>query len=240
MGETIRDILLVLGRVATILPLLLFTALFMGRRAIGEMPVFDFLIIITLGSVVGADIADPDINHLYTAVSILAIGIIQRLVAHWKIKHRKFGKLITYEPVVVVQNGKFIYKNLAKTRYTVDDVLQMLRGKDVFNLDEVEVAILEENGKISVIKKSRYQNATKEDTGTIPETSNLAYPVIVEGKIYHHVLDHFKVTAKWLEEELSSRGVQHKNDVLFASIDRNLNLHISLKEDSQTVTPFFN
>ncbi|MBO8155686.1 MAG: DUF421 domain-containing protein [Bacillaceae bacterium] len=240
MGETIRDILLVLGRVATILPLLLFTALFMGRRAIGEMPVFDFLIIITLGSVVGADIADPDINHLYTAVSILAIGIIQRLVAHWKIKHRKFGKLITYEPVVVVQNGKFIYKNLAKTRYTVDDVLQMLRGKDVFNLDEVEVAILEENGKISVIKKSRYQNATKEDTGTIPETSNLVYPVIVEGKIYHHVLDHFKVTAKWLEEELSSRGVQNKNDVLFASIDRNLNLHISLKEDSQTVTPFFN
>lgn len=64
MLELLKDVALVLGRVVTILPLLLFVTLFMGKRAIGELPVFDFLIIITLDAVVGADIADPDIHHL--------------------------------------------------------------------------------------------------------------------------------------------------------------------------------
>lgn len=66
--ETVKEILVVYGRIITILPLLLVVTLFMGKRSIGEMPVFDFLIIITLGAVVGADIADPKIEHLHTAV----------------------------------------------------------------------------------------------------------------------------------------------------------------------------
>lgn len=238
--ETLKEIAMILGRIITILPLLLIITLFMGRRAIGELPVFDFLIIITLGAVVGADIADPNINHLYTAISIIVIGILQRLVAQWKLANRKFGKLITYEPVVVVQNGKLIYKNLKKIRYSVDDILQMLREKDVFNLDEVEVAILEENGSISVYKKPHYQNATKEDTGSIPASPNIAYPVMIEGKIHTPVLETFNVTAKWLEDELTSRGIQNKADVLFASIDQQLNRHISLKDEEPTVIPFFN
>ena len=89
----------------------------MGKRAIGEIPVFDFLIVIILGAVVGADIADPNIEHFPTIMAIIFIGVFQRVIANWKIANRKVGKLLTLEPTVVIQDGKFIDKNLKKIRY---------------------------------------------------------------------------------------------------------------------------
>lgn len=86
----------------------------MGKRAIGEIPVFYFLIVIILGAVVGADIADPNIEHFPTIMAIIFIGVFQRVIANWKIANRKVGKLLTLEPTVVIQDGKFIDKNLKK------------------------------------------------------------------------------------------------------------------------------
>ena len=135
MLEFMKDMLLILGRIVTIIPLLLFTTLFMGKRAIGELPVFDFLIVIILGALVGADIAEPDIKHLPTAFAIIAIGVFQRIVTRWKISNRKIGRLLTFEPTVVLQNGKFVNENLKKIRYSIDNILQMLREKDVFDIN---------------------------------------------------------------------------------------------------------
>nr|WP_283730771.1 hypothetical protein [Bacillus cereus] len=101
MIDFLKEISLVLVRIITILPLLLFVTLFMGKRAIGELPIFDFLIIITLGAVVGADIADPSIKHLPTVITIIAIGILQKIVTSWKISNRKLDKLLTFEPTII-------------------------------------------------------------------------------------------------------------------------------------------
>src|SRR5690554_371017 len=98
MIEFIKEIGVIFGRIITILPLLLFITIFMGKRAIGELPIFDFIIVIILGAVVGADIADPEIKHFPTIIAIIAIAIFQRIVANWKISNRKLGRLITFEP----------------------------------------------------------------------------------------------------------------------------------------------
>lgn len=84
MIEFLKETGLIFGRIITILPLLLIVTLLMGKRAIGELPVFDFLIIVTLGAVVGADIADPSIHHLPTAMAIIGIGILQKLSPNGK------------------------------------------------------------------------------------------------------------------------------------------------------------
>ena len=103
MLEFTKDILIIFVRILTILPLLLFITLFMGKRAIGELPVFDFLIVIILGALVGADIANHDIKHLPTAIAIVFVGIFQRIVANWKIANRKIGRLLTLEPTFVIK-----------------------------------------------------------------------------------------------------------------------------------------
>jgi uncharacterized membrane protein YcaP (DUF421 family) len=237
MFEFMKDILLVLGRIITILPLLLFITLFMGKRAIGELPIFDFLIIVTLGAVVGADIADPSIKHLPTAIAIIGIGILQKVVAKWKISNRKIGRLLTFEPTVIIQNGKFLNKNLKKIRYSIDNILQMLREKNIFDINEVETAIIEANGALSVLKKPQKNSVTLEDMKIEKTTSTISFPVIVEGTIYSNVLRDFSLNEAWIKQQLSHHGIIDIKNVFFASINKNLELHISLKDENITIPP---
>lgn len=232
-----KDAIVVCGRIVTIIPLLLFMTLFMGKRAIGELPVFDFLIVVILGAVVGADIADPNIKHLPTAIAIIAIGILQRIVANWKISNRKIGKLLTFEPTVVLQNGKFVYKNLKKIRYSIDNIFQMLREKDVFDINEVETAIIEANGALSVLKKPQKNSVTLEDMNIIKPTSAISFPVIIEGTVYSDVLSDVNLDEAWLKQELDKQGVNDLKDVFFASINRNLELHVSLQQEDNLAIP---
>ena len=237
MLEFMKDMLIIFARILTILPLLLFITLFMGKRAIGELPVFDFLIVVILGALVGADIADPNIKHLPTAIAIIFIGIFQRVVANWKISNRKIGRLLTLEPTVVIQNGKFIHKNLKEIRYSIDNVLQMLREKNVFDINEVETAIVEGNGTLSVLKKPHKNLVTREDLNIINATSSIAFPVIIEGTIYSNVLRHFNLDEAWLMKQLSEQGIHNINNIFFASINHNLELHVSLKNEDNIIIP---
>ncbi|MFB4164111.1 DUF421 domain-containing protein [Alteribacillus sp. JSM 102045] len=236
MVETIKEIGLVFGRIITILPLLLAVTIFMGKRAIGELPIFDFLIIITLGAVVGADIADPSINHIPSAAAIIAIGFLQRLVSSWKISSRNVGRLITFEPTVVIQNGVFLDENIKKIRYSIDNILQMLREKDVFDVNDVETAVVEANGELSVLKKPEKNAVTAEDMG-IEKTSVISFPVIMDGSIYSNILHDLNVDEIWLRSKLAGEGIDDISNVFFASINQALELHVSLKDNNITIPP---
>ncbi|MFD2043463.1 DUF421 domain-containing protein [Ornithinibacillus salinisoli] len=237
MYETIKEIGVTLGRIATILPLLLFVTLYMGKRAIGELPIFDFLIVLTLGAVVGADIADPNIHHLPTAAAIISLGVFQRLVSKWKISNRTIGKLITFEPTIVIYNGKLLDQNIKKIRYSIDNILQMLREKNVFDIAEVETAIIESNGSLSVLKKPGKNPVTVEDMNIPNKSSTITFPVIIEGNIYSTVLEQFHLNDEWLEQQLSALGIKDKKDVFYASINRHLQLQISLKNETTPNIP---
>ncbi len=237
MPETIKEILIVGLRIVTILPLLLLVTIFMGKRAIGELPIFDYLIIITLGAVTGADIADPDIDHIPTVIAIVIIGLLQRIVANLKITNRKVGGWITFKPTVVIQNGKFINQNLKKIRYSIDNILQMLREKDVFDISDVETAIVEANGALSVLKKTQKNPVTLEDMGIVKPSSSIALPIIMEGKIYSDVLKKFDLDEIWLQQQLYQRGINNIQNVFFASLNANRQLHVSLKDDDNIIIP---
>lgn len=90
--DIVMDSLKVIGRIVTILPLMLAIGLFMGKRSIGELPVIDFLTVLVLGSVVGADIADPNIHHIHTVVAIMVIALLQKAIVLLKLKKQTIGK----------------------------------------------------------------------------------------------------------------------------------------------------
>lgn len=237
MIEFLIDSALVLGRIITFLPLLLFLTLYMGKRAIGELPVFDFLIIVILGAIVGADIADPEIKHLPTAIALVGIALLQRFVAKLKISKRKFGHLITFEPTVIIQSGKMIHKNLKKIHYSIDNVLQMLREKDVFDISEVETAIIEASGNLSVLKKPEKSSITREDMTLPAKASSITYPLIIEGKVYSQVLRYLSLDDDWLLNQLKLRHLPDTQDIFFASINQNHELQISLKNEDNIILP---
>ncbi|WP_017381343.1 YetF domain-containing protein [Paenisporosarcina sp. TG-14] len=229
--ELVKELLILLGRVVTILPLMLIVTLFMGRRSVGELPIFDFLILMSLGAVVGADIADPDIEHIHTAVAVVLIGILQKSVAILKIRYRKFGKLITFEPTIVIMDGVILNNNLKKIQYSIDNMLLLLREKDIFDLSSVHLAIVEGNGNLTVMKKPQKETVTNEDLKIVKLHTEISYPVIVEGKLYKEVLAYLQFSPTWLTEKLRTAGVEDINQVFFAALDKEGNLTISFKDE---------
>lgn len=237
MLNIFHDLLIVVGRIVTIIPLLLIVTIFMGKRVIGQLPIFDFLIIVTVGSVVGADIADPNVNHIPTAMAIILIGLIQRIVASWKLSNRKFARVITFEPTIVVQNGKLHEQNLKKIRYSIDNILQMLRENGVFNISDVETAVVEANGSLSVLKKPNKNSITAEDMNISKTTSSICFPIIIEGFINSEVLRSFHLNETWLKQKLSQHGIDDYSNVFFASINSDLQLHITVKNERNLSVP---
>ncbi len=234
--EIVKDSLLVAGRIFTIFPLMLIVGMFMGKRSVGELPVFDFLVVLSLGAVVGADIADPKIEHIHTAVAIILIGLTQRLVSVLTIKWRKFGKLITFEPTVVVSQGQLIVPNLKKVKYSVDNILQMLRERDIFHLGDVDFAILEANGKLTVYKKELKSAPSLEDLGLVKQKKSVSYPLIIEGKVYEDTLSYVQKDTTWLASQLQTRGLRQDN-IFFATVDDNGELYISEEHSSAKLPP---
>lgn len=220
MMEMLKDLSIVFLRIVTIFPLMLFVTLFMGRRTIGEMPVFDFLVIIALGAVVGADIADPSIHHLPTAFAILIIALLQKTFSIGSIRYRWFGKIITFEPVILIYQGKIVHKNLKKVQYSVDNVLQLLREQQIFDVYEVHLGILEANGKISVIEQTEPPQ---------PEAS-ITFPVIKEGNIDTNTLSKLGLKQAWLEQQLAAQRVE-LSSIFLAMVDQNNNLTITQYEE---------
>ncbi|ANA80618.1 DUF421 domain-containing protein [Paenibacillus glucanolyticus] len=236
--ELIKDLLVVLGRIYTIYPLLLAVTLFMGRRSVAELPVFDYIIILSLGSVIGADIADPHIEHIPTIFAIVAIGVLQKIGSVLLIKSRLIGKWMTFEPIIVIKDGQFLHKNLKKARYPIDNILQMLREDQIFDINTVDMAVLEPNGTLSVLKKMEKMTVTLEDLKLKRQDSGLSYAIIKEGRVQTITLQKLNLTGKWLENQLSEREIL-LDQVFFASLDEQMSLNITVYDKEIPVPPLY-
>lgn len=235
--DVFMDSVKVLGRIITILPLLLFIGLYMGKRSIGELPVFDFLVVIVLGAVVGADIADPQINHIHTVVAMISIALLQKLVIYLKLRYRKFGHLVTFEPTVVVYKGEFLPDNLKRINYSIDNVLQMLREKDVFQLNDVELAIVEANGRMSVSLTPEKESVTVSDMNLPTNEVEIDIPLILDGKVQDESLNRINKNQTWLENELATKQIKDISNVFYAAVDSKGAISLTLKGQLKAGVP---
>ncbi|MDR5658857.1 DUF421 domain-containing protein [Serpentinicella sp. ANB-PHB4] len=219
-------------RVVTIMALLLFLVMVTGRRKIGELPVFDFLTIIIVGNVVGADIADPEIPHMPTAYAIVLLIGLQYLLSHFTVKNRSFGKKVTFEPVIIIQNGQFIKQNMKKVRYSIENILMFLREKGVFDIQDVEYAIVEDSGNISVMKKPEAQSLTPNDMNIVTKYKGLKIPLVVDGEVYEDNLQKLNLDKKWLQQQLKLNNVNNLDDAFYVDINTEGKLCISKSDES--------
>lgn len=224
------DYLVVLARIVTVIPLLIGMSLLMGKRHVGELRAFDFIIAVTIGAVAGADIADPEIRHGPTAFAIVLLGLLHIGATYGILKNRRFAHLISLEPVIVIQNGQLLKRHLQRVRMPIDTLLELLREKGVFNLNEVEFAIVEPDGKLSVQKKSQYQPATPKDLKIKTDYKGLPTPLVVEGAIFQKGLDAVGLEEAWLLEALLEAGLTVE-EVFFAELNADGSLHISREKE---------
>lgn len=226
-------------RVFFIMGLILFLVLITGRRKIGELPVFDFLAIIILGNVVGADIADPEVPQLPTAYAVILIIAIQYFMSYFAIKHRKFGKKVTFSPTVIIQNGQFIKSNMKKLRYSIDNIQMYLREKGIFDINEVEFAIVEDSGNISVLKKSQFQPLTPNDMNISTKYKGVSFPLIMDGILYENNLKKLNLDKPWLLAQLKNSGINKFDEAFYVDINSEGKLYIAKHTDPDNIIDLF-
>ncbi|MGE5633368.1 MAG: DUF421 domain-containing protein [Caulobacteraceae bacterium] len=203
-----------------------------GRKAISQFTFFDFVASISLGSVTANLAMGPQSNFYSTATVLVVFSLLATISGIIHMKSFKARKLLNSEPVVVVDKGQIVEQNMKKIRMSIDDLTSLLRDKNVFNMADVEFAIMENDGKLSVLPKSQKQPLTPSDFNLSPPYRGLTKDIIIDGNIMHENLRSSSRDESWLLNELGKQGISDASQVFYAGIDSSGSLYISKKHSS--------
>ncbi|MDA8236099.1 MAG: DUF421 domain-containing protein [Clostridia bacterium] len=201
----------------------------MGKREIGQISTFDFVVAVIIAELAALPM-EQDHKPLWEGLLPIFVVVASEMVlAYIALKSLTFRYLMDGRPSIVIQNGRIDDKEMAKNRYNINDLLAQLREKGVANINDVEFAILESSGKLSIIFKSQKRPVTPEDLGISTLYEGLSVPLIIEGQVITENLDRVNLNREWLMEEIKSKGYQNIKEVFYASLDSVGKLFVSKK-----------
>ena len=222
----------VLRSVVTFIGLLGLTLL-IGRKQLSQITFFDYIVGITIGSIAAVIAVDRTINIVDGAIAVVIWALMPITVGYIAMKSIRFRVLVDGEPKITIQNGVIINRNMLKEKYNMGDLLMQLRDKGVFDISEVDYAILEPNGKLSVMKKQQYNTITLKEMDIPSDSPGLMTELIIDGKIMEKHLESIGKDTLWLFHQLKSRNIANVDTVVFAGYQSNSGLYISLRNDSE-------
>ena len=203
---------------------------FMGKKQISQLTFFDYITGITIGSIAASLTVDLSTQAIPTWTGLLTWTLGTMVLGIITVHSRNWRKRIDGEPTVVIQNGQILESNLEQLNYSIDDLRAQLREANAFNIADVEFAVLEPNGKLSVQMKSQLQPLTPADLQIPTAYKGLATELIMDGHIIGPNLKQLNQSEKWLREQIEGRN--HRiEDVYYAEIDTQGNLYVDLRDD---------
>ena len=197
LGDIILEMLQVIWRTAFFYFFVILCYRLMGKREIGQLGVIDLMVSILIAELIAISIENIKDSVFLTIVPISLLVVLEIILAFISIKSRKFRTFFDGKPSLIICNGKINYNEMVKQRYSMDNLLLSLRQKEIKNIDEVEYAFLEPNGKLSVFK----YNFLK-----IP--SAYPMPLILDGSVQKKALKYINKTMTWLEYTLNSKNLK--------------------------------
>lgn len=210
------------GLVVVVRSLIAFATLFiftrtLGRQTLSQLTFFDYVLGITIGSIaatLSVDLSSRAWPHwVGLFVWAVVVAILQRLSYRWKQADRYLGG----EPVVVIMKGQILEQNLKAVSYTLSDLLMQLREKDVFDLTQVDFAVVETNGALSVQLKPEFQTVTRQDMSIPVSPEGINTEVIYSGLVLAENLNKVGIEEKWLMEQLNAQGIKGPSEVFLAT-----------------------
>lgn len=192
----------------------------MGKREIGELSILDLVVYIMIAEMASLAIENTKDPLINTLLPISILVIIQITLALLSLKSKKFRDIVDGKPTIIINNGKIDEKAMRSQRYNFDDLLLQLREKDVGDISDVEYAILEPSGTLSIFQKN-YDDQQ--------DNSSLALPLIIDGEVQEDNLDMIDKSRSWMLEKLRNKGYEDPGEISFCSY-QNGKFYIDLKD----------
>lgn len=202
----------------------------MGKREIGQLQPFELVVIIMISELASIPSENVGIPLLSGIIPILVLLLTSVTLALVSLKSEQARAVICGTPSILVERGKILESELKKNRYSLTDLLEELRIKNVPNIADVEFAVLETNGQLSVFPKSQNRPATPKDLNLKTGFEGLPLILVMDGFLNRKNLELVNKDLKWLKHELKKQKVDHLEDVLLASLDSSDNLFVQAKQ----------
>lgn len=176
----------------------------MGKKEVGKLSIIDLIVSILIAELAAISIEEVDRSILTSIIPIVVLVVIQISISFISLKSVSLRKLIDGNPIVIIKDGKLNFKDMTKLRYTIDDLIAQLREQGIKSIKEVNYAVLENNGKLSVFETSK----------------DYPLPIIIDGNIDYDVLKDMKKDKKWIYKILDDNNITLDN-VFYAFYTKN-------------------
>ncbi|WP_042274877.1 DUF421 domain-containing protein [Faecalimicrobium dakarense] len=198
----------------------------MGKGEIAEMNAFDLVITLLLAEVAAIPMENNNIPILYGIASITGLVFMQTFISYFALKSRRLSSFLSGKPAILINKGKIDYKVLKKERITIDEIFEQLRVQGFFNIEDVQYAILETDGNLSVIP------SPTNDSNSSKEFKHLPISLIIDGQIINNSLKSVYKDKDWLFDILKSNNINNYKDVLVCILDEDDNIFIQRKDSN--------
>lgn len=233
----INDIYTISSRSIISVSILFVLTRIMGKKQISQLTLLDYVISISIGSIAAELAVNHSIRYIPGTIGMIIYAIFPIILSIISSKSYIGRKVLDGVPTILIQNGQINEDGLKKTKMNINDLLEECRLKDVFNIGDIEFAILETSGSLSIQLKSVNQPLTPKDMNIKTDYKGLCVNLIIDGKILDEHLKAIGKDTKWLNNELHKKGVKNISDVLLAYIDSSKKINIYLKNKDIPITP---
>lgn len=213
-----EGLVVVIRSVISFFTILIFAKI-LGKQQISQLTFFDYVLGITIGSIAAELTTDLSNRAWPQWVGLLCWAILGYLMEYITMKWRYAAKYIEGEPTIVIMNGKIMEDALRKMRFRVSDIMELLRNKDVFDLNEVDFAIIEPNGQLSVLKKPECLPLTAKDMKINKKSSGISTELIYDGILIEENLHQLNKNKAWLMKQLKAQGIKDISEVFLATLN---------------------
>jgi uncharacterized membrane protein YcaP (DUF421 family) len=198
-------------------------------RSGGQFAGYDFAFFWMMGGITAAPLFEPKISFINAVVIIIVIYLLHYLFSYLAVKNRTFARIVLGQSIVLIDRGKLLRKNMRKGLFPLELLFSELRTVDAPNIHEVEAAVLETSGHVSVIRKADAQPATPRELNLPTIPGGLPVILINDGVVQKKNLNRIGYDEAWLKQQLQNSGISQTIDVYLASIDPAGNFYCSVK-----------
>lgn len=188
----------------------------MGKRQVAQMQPFELVIMIMIADLAATPMEDMDIPLINGIIPIIALLSLQVLISYFSLKSEKFRNFICGKPSILIHKGRIDQAEMHRLRININDLLEALRNKDYFNVSDVEYAILETNGQISIEPKPDKRPVETGDLGVMVQEEDLPVTLISDGRLNDNKLRKLGHDKKWLMDQLKKQNIDNVANVFFA------------------------
>ncbi|PKM88097.1 MAG: hypothetical protein CVU87_08255 [Firmicutes bacterium HGW-Firmicutes-12] len=224
-------LVVVIRSIISFFSLLILTRI-MGKQQVAELTFFDYVVGITIGSIASTLSVQVNQNTIATLAGMGVWTILPIMLAYLSLHNIWIRKVVEGEGTVLIENGNIIEKNLGKVRITIDDLLSQMRTQGVFDITDVEFAIIESNGRLSLQKKSQKRPVTPSDLNLSTMYEGLPTNLIEDGILLVDAIESLKLSKAWLYHQLDKVNIQDIKLISLAQLDTKGVLYVDLDGDS--------